>query len=184
MLTIFRLKLKKKMKKISITFLIISSFLLVGNTLQFSRILGGGGHKAQTSNYNCTANCLECEVQKPHKCHKCLFQWYVDEKTHECKECKVDRCNLCKEEKKCQTCRVGHVPDGEKCLPATWFKISAYILFIASFGMGILFFVFSFYCCMFVKDPEHGNHHGHGHRHGHGHGHKLKEELKHGESEH
>lgn len=162
---------------------------------------GGGGHEdgghAHTSKYNCTSNCLECDTHAPHKCHKCLFQWFVDEKSHGCKQCKVDRCNLCAEEKKCKTCRVGHTPEGEKCVPAKWFVGVAYILFLSSCVFGLGFFVVFAYCCCFVKDVEeehghghghdsHGDHHSHGNDSGHGHadeeghshsGHKTKNDL-------
>lgn len=148
--------------------------ILAQRSYQEIRILGGGGHGVALTNYNCTSNCLQCEVKAPHKCHKCLFQFFVNEGTSLCQQCKVDRCNLCSEAKKCKTCRVGHTPDGEKCVPSTWFVIFAYSLFLLSFGMGILFFFISIYFCFTGNG---GDNHGHAHG-GHAHGKKgLQEDL-------
>lgn len=139
------------------------------------RILSGG-ESTPTTNYNCTSNCLKCETKPPNKCHQCLFRYFVDEKTHDCKECKVDRCNLCAEADKCKTCRVGHKPEGNKCIPAPWFRILAFILFFASFSMGIVFFFAFCYCVVFVKSKEDHHHH-------HDNKHQLNEGLKNHEKE-
>lgn len=130
---------------------------LIQNSHQELRFLSGGGHGVALTNYNCTSNCLQCEVHVPHKCHKCLFQFFVDETSHQCKQCKVERCNLCAEPNKCELCRVGHIPKNDKCEPATWFVILAYTLFLLSFGMGILFFFISLFVCFFGKNDEHAH---------------------------
>jgi len=131
------------------------------------RFLGGGGHGAHhepTSKYNCPSNCLECEVKPPNKCTKCLLNWFVDKTDkdkHICKLCKVDRCNLCEETDKCKICRVGHQPDGKKCVETKAFLIMAYGLLAGSSFLGIAFFLCCCYFGFLVKDSHHHDAHGH-----------------------
>lgn len=148
------------------------------------RLLSGGGHGGHgheaTSKYNCPTNCLECHVKPPHKCTKCLANYFVDtseKDLHHCKKCKVDRCNLCKEEKVCLNCRIGHRPKGNACVETLAFKTMAYSLLASSGFFGTLFFVLCIYFGIFVKDDHHGHHNDHHNDHDNHHKKELSENL-------
>ena len=95
----------------------------------------------KVSPYNCGQNCIECEVWPPNHCTKCLPNYFVDQNTRECARCKVAKCNLCSSANICKQCRIGHVPEGQKCKATIFFIIFAYLSLILTILCGLCFFV-------------------------------------------